>query len=130
MFNFTGLLSAGLNIIDKIIPDPKEKAEAKLKLIALQQNGELQMIGHQANVIIAEAQSDSFIARNWRPLLMLLFGSIIANNYLVGPILRACGLQYVILDLPPNMWKLIEVGLGGYVVGRSMEKTVKAWRAK
>lgn len=130
MFNFTGLLTAGMNIIDKIIPDPKEKAEAKLKLLALQQSGELEMIGHQANVIIAEAQSDSVIARNWRPLLMLLFGAIIANNYLVGPILRASGLQYVILDLPPNMWKLIEIGLGGYVVGRSMEKTVKAWKAK
>jgi hypothetical protein len=35
------LIDAGLKIIDKVIPDPKAKAEAKQKLIEMQQSGEL-----------------------------------------------------------------------------------------
>jgi hypothetical protein len=31
----------------------------------------------------------------------------------------------VVLDLPQNIWTTIDVGLGGYVVGRSLEKVVK-----
>jgi len=38
------LIDAGLRIIDKIIPDPKAKAEAKIKLLEVQQAGELKEI--------------------------------------------------------------------------------------
>ena len=36
----------------------------------------------------------------------------------------------VMLDIPPDMWDLLKIGLGGYVVGRSAEKGAKAWKGK
>jgi len=32
--------------------------------------------------------------------------------------------QAPVLEIPPDMWALLKIGLGGYVVGRSVEKTV------
>ena len=31
-------------------------------------------------------------------------------------------------DIPPDMWDLLKLGVGGYVVGRSAEKGIKAWK--
>ena len=44
-------------------------------------------------------------------------------NYIVHPWF---GLR--MLPLPPDMWELLKIGVGGYVVGRSVEKGVKVWR--
>ena len=33
-------------------------------------------------------------------------------------------------DIPPDMWDLLKLGVGGYVVGRSVEKGVKVWKDK
>lgn len=54
---------------------------------------------------------------------MVLFGLIVANNYLLAPY----GLGQT-LELPPDMWDLLKIGVGGYVVGRSVEKGVRVWR--
>ena len=43
MFAIDDIVSAGLRIIDKVIPDPAAKAEAQQKLLELQQNGELKL---------------------------------------------------------------------------------------
>lgn len=43
MFAIDDIISAGLKIIDKVIPDPTAKAEAQQKLLELQQNGELKL---------------------------------------------------------------------------------------
>lgn len=31
-------------------------------------------------------------------------------------------------DIPPDMWDLLKLGVGGYVVGRSAEKSIKTWK--
>ena len=33
-------------------------------------------------------------------------------------------------DIPPDMWDLLKLGVGGYVLGRSVEKGVKVWKDK
>ncbi len=126
----TSIIQTGLSLIDKIIPDKKAAAEAKLKLLDLEQTGELKKIEQQAQVVMSEARSDSWLARNWRPLIMTLFGLIIANNYILSPWLHALGFVSVSLPIPDRMWSLLELGLGGYVIGRSAEKAVQAWKAK
>lgn len=124
----TDLFTAGLEIIKRVIPDKEKQKEAQLKLLDIQQNGELKLIEQQASVIIAEAKSESWLARNWRPVTMLTFVSIIANNYIIAPYLHAFGATNVILDIPPKMWGLMELGLGGYVVGRTVEKAIEKWK--
>lgn len=108
------------NILDKIIPDPKAAAEAKLKMLELTQKGELTEITAKADIIKTEAASEHWLAASWRPILMLTFGGLIVARWLGY---SAPGLSEAeILKL----WDIVELGIGGYVVGRSAEKIVPA----
>lgn len=68
----------------------------------------------QRDVITAEAKGESWLQRSWRPITMLTFlVLIVANQFGITPV-----------PLADNMWKLMEFGLGGYVIGRSAEKVL------
>ena len=123
-----GLFSIGSSLIDKLFPDPEAAAAAKLKLFELEQKGELAELAAKSQIITAEAKSEHFIVAAWRPIIMLTFGFIVFNNYVLSPWLAAMGGPVVHLDLPPDMWALLKLGIGGYVVGRSAEKGIKAWK--
>ncbi len=119
-----GPLIGGLfGLIDKTVEDKDQAAKIKANLQEMVLTGQMKEIEAAANTIQAEARGDSWLQRNWRPLLMCLFGLIIANNYLVVPLFGT-----PMADIPPDMWELLKLGVGGYVVGRSVEKGVKVWR--
>ena len=61
---------------------------------------------------------------------MLVFVSIIANNYILVPYLQAFGLHIPALQLNDEMWNLLKIGIGGYIVGRSAEKVVSNIKSK
>jgi hypothetical protein len=84
------------------------------------------LVTAQAGTIQAEARSDSWLAANWRPILMLTFTFIVAMNYAILPIAGWFGAVVTPLALPPDMWALLKIGVGGYIVGRSGEKITKA----
>lgn len=121
------ILETGLNIISKIIPDKEKQNEAKLKLFELEQDGVLKEMESKSSVIKAEANSQSWLARNWRPILMLVFILILFNNYVLCSIFSTFGIKYVVMQIPPNMWTLLEIGVGGYIGGRSAEKIADKW---
>lgn len=71
-----------------------------------------------ALVVAAEAQSDSWIAKNWRPMTMVIFvGLIVARFFGLVP-------SHMSITEYERLWDLVEVGMGGYVVSRSVEKIV------
>ena len=122
------LIEAGLRIIDKIIPDPEAKAEATRKLLEIQQAGELAEVEAAMNVVVAEANSEHALTSQWRPITMLVFTAIVANNYIIAPYLMAMFGWNVMLEMPDQLWNLLSIGIGGYVVGRSSEKAIKNWK--
>jgi hypothetical protein len=61
---------------------------------------------------------------------MSLFGLIIFNNYVLCPYLKLFFEAAPVLQVPADMWDLLKLGIGGYVVGRSAEKVVDTWKAK
>ena len=125
-----GIIDAGLKIIDKIIPDPAQREEAKRKLFEVQQAGELRELEAAASVVVAEAKSEYSLTSQWRPITMLTFTAIVANNYIVAPYLQAMFGWSVTLDMPPQLWNLLSIGIGGYIVGRSGEKIATAVKTK
>jgi hypothetical protein len=125
-----GIIDAGLKIIDKIIPDPAQREEAKRKLFEVQQAGELRELEAAASVVVAEAKSEYSLTSQWRPITMLTFTAIVANNYIVAPYLQAMFGWSVTLDMPPQLWNLLSIGIGGYIVGRSGEKIATSFKAK
>jgi len=123
------LIEMGMGLINKLFPDPAQRAEAEMKLVALHQAGHLKELDAAMNVIMAEATSGNKLAASWRPITMLTFVFIIANNYVIYPYLSLFWPEAPTLAIPPDMWDLLKIGLGGYVVGRSVEKGVKNWKS-
>lgn len=112
------------SVIDSLTTTDAEKLEAQRKLTELtlgfqEKMAELdqQWAETQAGVITAESKSESVLARSWRPILMLVFTYIIAHNYVIAPVFGV-----VSVPIPPEMWDLLRLGVGGYIAGRSIEK--------
>lgn len=87
------------------------------------------LVQAQAGNIQAEAKSDSWLASNWRPILMLTFTFIVAMNYAILPIVAWFGVHQAPLVLPTDMWDLLKIGVGGYIVGRSGEKITRSLKS-
>ncbi len=117
------LLGGLFGLIDKSVEDRDQAAKIKADLQTMVLSGELRELEAATRIIAAEATGESWLQRNWRPLLMLLFGVIVANNYLVVPLFGT-----PMADIPPDMWALLKLGVGGYVLGRSAEKGIRAWK--
>ena len=127
------LLTAGIGktvdqVLGRFFEDKDQAAQAahELRLGMLEHDETAQQVAR--DVVVAEAQSDHWLTSAWRPITMLVFVAIVANNYILAPYIDLffnAGLQ---LDVPAPMWDLIKIGLGGYVVGRSAEKVAERVR--
>jgi hypothetical protein len=89
-----GILGIGEKLIDKLIPDPKQKADAILKLKELEQAGELAQMNADLAVIqgqvdidkIEAASPKTFIA-GWRPFIGWVLGCGLAVILVIGPLM-------------------------------------------
>ena len=122
----SAVLDLGNTLITRIFPDPAQQADAKLKLLELQQSGELASLTAQTDINKIEAQSTSLFVSGWRPFVGWVSGSAFALHFLIMPvanfILVATGHKEVILafDMATLMTVLMSLlGLGGM---RTVEK--------
>ena len=110
-------------LISEYIPDADKRLEFENKIRLALLDHETDLVNASRDVVVAEAQGESWIQRSWRPILMLTFGAIIANNYILIPWLLAFGVTTVaVLEMPAGLWALLTTGLGGYIVARTVEK--------
>jgi hypothetical protein len=120
------ILGIGSKIIDKIFPDANAAEQAKLKLLELQQNGELAKmqadIQEQQEITkrwSADMSSDSWLSKNIRPMTLLL----ILGGYFVFALMSAFEIdthkQYVELL---GQWGIIV--MTAYFGGRTVEKVM------
>lgn len=120
------VLEGVIGLVDQAVMDKDKANELKAQLEQVFKNADLtkftEQMRAQKDIIVAEAQSESWLARTWRPMVMLFFAGLIGAHWL--------GLT------PPNLAEavvmkllaIVQVGIGGYVVGRSAEKCVKYWK--
>lgn len=113
-------------IIDKSITDKDKAAQLKHDLESALQTADLTKfqdeIKAQASIVLGEVQGESWLQRNWRPLLMLSIVTIVVHKYILYPYLSWIWSDAPVLILPPDLWDLMKIGVGGYVVGRTGEK--------
>lgn len=109
-------------IIDKAIPDKDaaEKAKSEARLLLLEHSSEMDKAASE--IVLAEAKSGKNLTSQWRPILMLSITAILINNFLIAPYASALFGASIMLDMPDALWQLLNIGVGGYVVGRSGEK--------
>ncbi len=123
----TGLFQPVADLVDNLHTSEEERLTIKAKVFELQTQTateimayERQLLESQSKVIMAEAQGQSWLQRNWRPITMLTFLLLVVCD--------AFGL--LAFRLADDAWTLLQIGLGGYVVGRSVEKIAPQFKDK
>lgn len=110
------IVSSVGDAVDKVSTSDEEKLKLKNQLTEIVGTGLTQVLGMQAGIIKSEA-SGNWLQRSWRPILMLSFGFIVIYAKFVAPAFNLPN-----TELEPDFWELLKLGIGGYVVGRSVEK--------
>ena len=113
------------NTIEKSVPDKDLQAKLKADLQTQLLQSSTQELKAAASIVEAEAKAGWFTA-SWRPLLMYVLIFILIWNYILGPIVKFFFAAAITIDLPGDVWTLLQIGLGGYVVGRSGESIAKS----
>lgn len=125
------LLGIGSKLIDKLIPDPEQKAKAQLELLKMQQNGQLEEMKTQMSAILAEAQSADPWTSRARPSFLYVVYVLLLWSIPMGVLTvfhpEAAqrfteGFKGWMSAIPEPILTLFGTVMLGYVVGRSWEK--------
>jgi hypothetical protein len=126
MFGIDDIIGVGMKLVDKLIPDPAQKAQAQLELAKLAQDGKLADIQadiNEAQELTKRAQadmaSDSWLAKNIRPMTLIA----IITGYFIFAFMSAFDMdtneRYVELL---GQWGMLIMSF--YFGGRTLEKIV------
>ena len=116
----SGIVNSISELIGQLTLPAREKKELEIGLLKLIQELERELARARA-VTVQEEVKGNWLQRSWRPLVMLVFAVIV----LVGTFTNL-----PILDDTSRFWDLLEIGLGGYVVGRGGEKILQVFTRK
>ena len=112
-------------LVDDLHTSDEEKMQIEKVMFKMEQEMTLRMMEYESQLLTAktdiiksEASSASWIARNWRPITML--------SFLLLVVLDSFG--WLPNPLAKEAWTMLQIGLGGYVVGRSGEKIAKVMK--
>lgn len=131
------LFEPAVQLVDELHTSAEEKGQMKAALFTAQAGIITNVLDYEAriaeskrDIIMAEAQGESWIQRSWRPIIMLTFGSVVAWNFILAPIgtwvsLMFGGPALPQLEMTAGFWTLLSTGIGGYIVSRGGEKIVK-----
>ncbi|MDC0036666.1 holin family protein [bacterium] len=120
IFNFLGdMFKPAADLIDNIHTSDEEKLSLKNKMEVIQNEMKARVLSYeqtlmkaQSEVIKSEAQGQSWLQRSWRPITMLTFLFLVVCD----------SFGWLTNRLADQAWILLQIGLGGYVIGRSAEK--------
>lgn len=128
----SGLLELGSTLIDRLIPDKAQQAEAKLKLLEMQQQGELQQLQTRMSAILAEAQSSDPWTSRARPMFMYVFYVLLLFLVIIAPLVGVlapsamsvffANVKAGFQAIPEELWWTFSAGYLGYAGVRGYEK--------
>jgi len=105
-------------VVGNLFPDPAEKARAQAEVLQQLMQHQREIEHAAGQIIKTEAASQHWLAANWRPLTMITFVCLIVARWFGWAAPDLSETEYI------KLWSIVEFGLGGYVVGRSVEKIV------
>jgi hypothetical protein len=108
------------DVLKRVLPDPEQAAKVQAELTMELVRNTQALNQAAADIIKAEAASEHWLAANWRPLLMLTFGGLIVARWFGWAAPALSEAEYI------KLWDIVQLGIGGYTIGRSAEKIVPA----
>ena len=112
----SGIVNSISELIGQLTLPAREKKQLETDILRLLIAVEEKTISEQAAAIREEARGN-WLQRSWRPIVMLVFTVLV----LAGPYLHL-----PILSDTSRFWDLLEIGLGGYIIGRGSEQLVSS----
>lgn len=117
------LAQIGGQVAKSLFPDPedaqkRDEAEQRFQVELIKQASVIEEAA--ASIVRSEAQSEHWLAANWRPVTMLVFVALIVARWFGWAAPNLGEDEYL------KLWDIVQLGLGGYVIGRSAEKIVPA----
>lgn len=118
-------------ILERVVPDPKERAKAELELLKLEQEGQFSELKQRMSAIVAEAQSeDPFTSRARPSFLYVMYGLFtlctvgsVVGIWFPGEVFQASeNMQQLFTALPEELYWLFGSGYLGYGAFRSYDK--------
>ena len=133
---FTAAMNLGKEVIERIWPDPSQRAEQMYKLEKLRSDNNLAALEGHISLMIAqlqvnakEAEHKSLFVSGWRPAIGWICGIVLFFNYIVIYLLTFAMEFNDKIDAPPplDMAQLMPILLGmlGMTAFRSMDKQNK-----
>ncbi len=119
------------NLLDRIIPDPRLRDEAKLQLLKLQGDQELVAIDKQMQAIVAEAQATDPWTSRARPSFLYVMYALVLWAIPMGLISAANpqvaaaignGMTTYLRGIPDELYTLFGTGYLGYTAARTWGK--------
>ncbi|MEP0357496.1 MAG: 3TM-type holin [Paraglaciecola sp.] len=125
VFSFiSNIFEPAVKLIDEVHTSTEEKLKLQSQIKAVENellakviDYENQLLQSKTAIITAEATGQSWMQRNWRPITMLTFLALVVFDsfgWLPNPLAK-------------EAWTLLQIGLGGYVAGRSAEKMTQQY---
>ena len=122
----------GGKLLDKFFPDPAERAQKQMELLAMQQSGEFKVLETRMSAILAEANSTDPWTSRARPSFLYVFYAIILGMTVIAPVFGVFNpvAMSVFYDnvgkgfaaIPEEMWWTFTAGYLGYAGARTFEK--------
>ena len=128
---FDSLLGPLTSIIDKVIPDPKQRDAAKLEMLKLQGTQELDLLRIQLSAIVTEAGSADPWTSRARPSFLYVMYVMILLSVPMGVIAAfqpeaaltiGQGMTTYLNGLPEPLYALFGTGYLGYTAARQWGK--------
>jgi len=114
----SSIFGIGSKLIDKLFPDPAEKAKAQLELLKMQQQGDLDEIKTQLSAIIAEAQSSDPWTSRARPSFLYVVYILLLWSIPMG----------VLAIFNPGAAATFTVGFKGWRIARAVHALCRTTR--
>lgn len=121
------------DLVDSLFTSDAERAEAKVKLLEMEQRGELDQTKVALSAILAEAQSSDPWTSRARPTFLYIMYVVITLCFVGGVIgiwwpdhvaTASVNIQNLLGAIPESLWWLFGAGYLGYTGARSFDK----WR--
>lgn len=120
------LFEVGSKLLDRLFPDPAEKAKAELEFIKMTQEADTKEIISQLQVNAKEAEHRSLFVAGWRPGVGWTCAAAFAFNFVIGPALSAglsaFGIPFMMVPLDMNQILPVLMGMLGIGTLRTYEK--------
>ncbi|NCP65527.1 MAG: hypothetical protein GW836_12865 [Paraglaciecola sp.] len=125
VFSFiSNIFEPAAKLIDELHTSDEERLKLQSQIKAVENellakviDYENKLLESKTAIITAEATGQSWLQRNWRPITMITFLFLVVCD----------SFGWLPSKLAPDAWTLLQIGLGGYVAGRSAEKMTQQY---